>query len=121
MFSAALSLPPTPPASWSPRRGVGCLLQAGIAAAPVEVSAPPPRFASPPPRPITACRRAPAASRKEGSAIWSQGPGDCRSLGLGPVAMGAAPRILLARGHWSVVWRATGQPCVLCMSELELL
>lgn len=38
----------------------------------------------------------------------ARGPGDCRSLGLGPVAMGAAPRILHSRhslgsgveSHW---------------------
>lgn len=101
------SPPCPPPSSWSPRRGVGCLLQAGIAAAPVRVSAPPPPL--PPRHDPSLCageRLRPAGGKA--LPYGARGPGDCRSLGLGPVAIGAASKILHYRcslgseveSHW---------------------
>lgn len=104
--------PTHPPGSWSPRKGAGCLLQVGVAAAPVGVSAPLP---SPPPH-DPSLRAGGRLQQAGGKALpyGARGPGDCRSLCVGwgwdlcPVAMGAAPRILHTRrslgsgveSHW---------------------
>lgn len=109
--------PPHLPSSWSPRRGLGCLLQASIA---VGLCAPTPPCHSPT---THHCVQAGACGELEGRLCHMEpgALGTAGAWGWVPWPWGQPPESSTPDTHWAVGWKATGQACVLCMSQLELL
>lgn len=108
MVSAAQPFPPAPPPQLlESQKGCGLPPAGQHCCSPSRTRRP----HSPLPLPHNPSLRAGGRLQRAGGKALpygARGPGDCRSLGLGPVAMGAAPRILHSRhslgsgveSHW---------------------